>query len=467
MTFDAIRSIGTLDRTGAVQGALDRLRVADLDELDVTRPSDLDDYPVDVDVLIVGAKELSGVGLRRVARWRRTHPASVAIAHLNGSVIDRNLLQAAGIGQTVRGPLTVAKLRTALGHADDALWELIDAASQHELAVDEPELEQSADLDEDEELDGVAEFEQSDTDDEAVGELDAGIDDEALDEQPPTVAAKLITIASATGGCGKTFFATSAASVLARYGYRVLLVDLDLQFGEVAAALQIQHPYSIYDGLYRTSGQRLPAADFAEHLADLVHHHTLGFDVLTAPRDPVLADYVGARDATVVLDTVRPHYDVVIVDTPPSLNDVVIAALDRSDMVQILATPDVPSLRNLTAFTDVLRRLGLSDERLRLVLNKSDSDVGVTVAQANEAFDGRFRTVLPADRAVSRAVNHGTTAPANEPRAKISRAIVPAIATMASELGLQRPTETADQPAARTQTPIFARLRRVLSGGLS
>jgi pilus assembly protein CpaE len=276
----------------------------------------------------------------------------------------------------------------------------------------------------------------------------------------------VITIASATGGCGKTFFATSAASVLAECGWRVLLVDLDLQFGEVAAALQIQHPYSIYDGLYRASGERLPAADFSEHFADLVHHHSLGFDVLTAPRDPVLADYVGARDASVVLDTVRSRYDVVLVDTPPSLNDVVIAALDRSDMVQILATPDVPSLRNLTAFTDVLRRLGMSDDRLRLVLNKCDSDVGVTVAQANEAFDGRFRTVLPADRAVSRAVNQGTTAPANEPRSKVSKAILPAITTMASELGLEPRGDAVTPVAATDSTHMISRLwRRVLSGG--
>jgi pilus assembly protein CpaE len=246
----------------------------------------------------------------------------------------------------------------------------------------------------------------------------------------------------------------------------VLLVDLDLQFGEVAAALQIHHPYSIYDGLYRANGQRLEESDFAEHLSDLVCHHELGFDVLSAPRDPVLADYVGSRDAGVVLDSVVEHYDVILVDTPPSLNDVVIAALDRSDNVQVLATPDVPSLRNLTAFTDVLRRLGLEDERLHLVLNKAEADVGVTVAQANEAFGGRFKTVLPADRAVSRAVNRGTTAPASEPRSKVSRAITPAVLAMAHDLAL-RPTSASQQYAANADSaqPPLRRLWRALSGG--
>jgi pilus assembly protein CpaE len=251
-------------------------------------------------------------------------------------------------------------------------------------------------------------------------------------------------------------------------GWKVLVVDLDLQFGEVAAALQIHHPYSIYDGLYKTSGEQLDPEDFIEHLPELLCHHELGFDVLTAPRDPVLADYVGARDAGVVLDSVTDLYDIVIVDTPPSLNDVVIAALDRSDIIQVLATPDVPSLRNLTTFVDVLSRLGLEDTRLRLVLNKVEPDVGVTVAQANEAFGGRFKTLLPADRAVSRAVNLGTTTPVHEPRSKISRAITPAAMVIAHDLALH-PTQ-ASLASAATPTndqSTLRRLWRALSGGKS
>ena len=291
-------------------------------------------------------------------------------------------------------------------------------------------------------------------------------DEPDQDSEPEARDARVVTIASATGGCGKTFFATSAATVLANLGWKVLLVDLDLQFGEVAAALQLQHPYSIYDGLYRANGQRLATEEFGDHLSELVCHHTLGFDVLAAPRDPALADYVGARDAGVVLDTVVPFYDIVLVDTPPSLNDVVIAALDRSDLGEVLATPDVPSLRNLTAFTDILRRLGLEDDRLRLILNKVEPDVGITVAQANEAFGGRFRIQLPTDRAVSRAVNRGTTAPVLEPRSKISRAIVSAVTAMAHELDLA-PTHASVASAAATETtnPPLRRLWRALSGG--
>ena len=136
-----------------------------------------------------------------------------------------------------------------------------------------------------------------------------------------------------------------------------------------------------------------------------------------------------------MLDAVSSRYDVVIADTPPSLNDVVIAALDRSVSVVVLATLDVPSLRNLTAFLDVLRRLGMDDERIDLVLNKAESDVGVTVEQANEAFNGRFTSVLPVDRAVSRSVNLGTTVITSEPKAKVSRALIPSVTRLADSIG--------------------------------
>jgi Flp pilus assembly CpaE family ATPase len=587
MTLSVIRSIGTLDRTGVVQSALARIDAERFDELDVVRPGDLDECEVDVDVLLVGSKELTSTGLRRIARWRSEHPVSVAIAHLNGSAMDKSALASGGIAQAVRGPLTAGKLRTALNRADIALWDLLEAAERHHFSSsDEGETAAEATYDDDVyfeyEADHSAEVEydvdaavgadEEIEDDEvfdvesapatvhsvaainqdvttaagrftgvirgviaevtgaahttngyapvAVAELadvvvvpaqpvvahdnlaeideahddaediEAEYEDESVyDEEPveevaaldevatPTSEletelepvqrdARIVTIASATGGCGKTFFATSAATVLARMGWKVLLVDLDLQFGEVAAALQIHHPYSIYDGLYKTNGQRLEAEAFAEHMPELICHHALGFDVLTAPRDPALADYVGARDAGVVLDSVVEHYDVVIVDTPPSLNDVVIAALDRSDLIEVLATPDVPSLRNLTTFTDILRRLGLEDDRLRLILNKVDSDVGVTVEQANEAFDGRFKTLLPSDRAVSRAVNLGTTTPAHEPRSKVSRAILPAVVNMAHELQLH-PTAASLTSDATTDTSqsTLRRLWRALSGG--
>ncbi|HVF54130.1 MAG TPA: MinD/ParA family protein, partial [Actinomycetota bacterium] len=98
---------------------------------------------------------------------------------------------------------------------------------------------------------------------------------------------RLITIASATGGCGKTFFATNAAADLAaRTDGGVLLMDLDLQFGEVAVALQMRPQHSIIDGLFGRDRQPLPPETTEAVFDELVTPHSSGFDVLSAPSDP-------------------------------------------------------------------------------------------------------------------------------------------------------------------------------------
>jgi len=439
-----VRSVAVLDRTGKLQHAL---RSQGLDVLDL-RATEFDDDPPDVDVLLIGEQELTSAGFRRMARWRRLNPAGAVVAHVGDVEPHFGDLRAAGVQHVVRGRPTPAKMRNVLRRVDLTLAELVVAAGRFTP----------------ESFDEVLDLE--DEVDDTVDAYPAEPYEPVDVSEPSGPLAKLFTIASATGGCGKTFFATNAASIFSAAGARVLLVDLDLQFGEVAAALQVQHAYSLYDGLYGTSGERLPASAMREHLDDLVHHHPLGFDVLTAPRDPVLADFVGARDAMTMLDAVLPRYDIVIADTPPSLNDVVIAALDRSDLVAVLATLDVPSLRNLTSFLDVLHRLDMDDKRVRLVLNKAERDVGVTVEQANEAFGGRFEGVLPVDRAVSRSVNLGTTVAVHEPRAKVSRALVPSVNAFLHELGITPvapTTPTATKPAT---TNVFGVLfRRLLSGG--
>jgi Flp pilus assembly CpaE family ATPase len=448
------RTVGVVDRTGHVQATAASL---DVDAVSVPLTAFALTALPDVDVLVVGARELSPTGLRRLTRWTKAHPASVVVAYADGLDIERWELRAAGVEHVIRGRLSASKLATALRRAEMTL-ELLYEATERFHQTSPPSLPEQRD---------ATWYDGEDSDD-----YDDLYDDaEPADEPHLPARARLVTIASATGGCGKTFYATNAAALLARSGHRVLLVDLDLQFGEVAAALQVKHPYSIYDGLYTATGERLPRSAFVEHFDELVHHHELGFDVLTAPRDPVLADYVGARDAATVLDAVASRYDVVIADTPPSLNDVVIAALDRSVSVVVLATLDVPSLRNLTAFLDVLRRLGMDDERVDLLLNKADRDVGVTVDQANSAFQGRFTSVLPVDRAVSRSVNLGTTVATCEPRAKVSRALIPAVDRLTERLGLQTQqiADASINPAGQSTgwfRSLFDRLvRRLAVGG--
>lgn len=199
----------------------------------------------------------------------------------------------------------------------------------------------------------------------------------------------------------------------------------------------------------------------ADHLGDLVHDTGLGFDLLSAPRDPALADYLTADDAQRAVLVAAEKYDVVVIDTPPSLSDITLAALDFSDVVTVLATLDVPSLRNLRSFLDVMTALEISDDRLRLVLNKVEDDIGIDVPQAQRSFGNRFVAELPANKAASRSINTGQVVVRSEPRSSIARALTHAIEVVVPEDVLPRQAAAApstEKAPSRWQS-LFHRTR--------
>ena len=415
--------VAVVDRTGALVAPV-RSVAADLEPspsvVDVDSPADFSPEDVAADVLVVGAKELTGAGLKRIQTWHAVHPHASVIAQLGDGAPTAAVLRAHGVTAWFRGEATAARLEPLLSQALDELAE-----------VD--------------------------------GDTEAVPFEELVDAGPRE--ALLLTGASATGGCGKTFLATNTAAHLASAGRKVLLVDFDLQFGEVAAALQIRHGYSVYDGLYDNTGRPLPEEALSEHLDELVFHSPLGFDVLAAPRDPALADYITADDAARVLDTTATAYDVVIVDTPPSLNDVVLTAIDRSALIAVVTILDVPSLRNLTSFLEIMSELDVDEDRLRLVLNKVEDDIGIDVGQAQDAFGGRFVAEVPASKAASRSINTGTVVLRSEPRSPLARAMVRTIEALLPDTVLPRGVDAAAHAAdSGGKTSRFSRNRKNTGG---
>ena len=258
-------------------------------------------------------------------------------------------------------------------------------------------------------------------------------------------AGRVITITSASGGSGKTFVATNTALFLAREtGKRVVLVDLDLQFGEVSTALRLRPGFSIVDALRGDD----EGADLADHLGEFLVEHPQGFSVLAAPRDPVEGEVVTPADVTRVLDVLRSQADYVIVDTPEALGDHVVAALDASDHVLTLATLDVPSLRNAGVFLESVERLGVPAERVTVIVNKAEEGNGLAVDHAAAEFPRGFQAVLPYERGVSRSVNLGVPLLASDPRSRVARSLRQALETLLSETlqpGRPRVPEPADE----------------------
>jgi pilus assembly protein CpaE len=228
----------------------------------------------------------------------------------------------------------------------------------------------------------------------------------------------VFTIGSATGGCGKTFYATNLAYFLARWTQkRVCIVDLDLQFGEVSTALRLRPKFTIFDALQREDTNE---ADLQAHIDEYMVMHETGVHILAAPREPSEADRISPPDVTKILEAVRASFDYVIVDTPPQLAETVLAAFDLSDMLYVMATLDLPSVRNMSVFLGTLERLKVPTDNVRLVLNKAESDVGIDVEQVTKLFPQGFESVLPYAKEVSRSINLGMPVMAASPTAQIS-----------------------------------------------
>lgn len=247
-------------------------------------------------------------------------------------------------------------------------------------------------------------------------------------EERPNGPGTVITIASATGGCGKTFLATNLACFYAnQVGRRTCILDLDLQFGEVATALRLRPRFTIADALQLRDEDQ---DELAEHLDDYLVRHETGPWLLAAPKDPVEADRIEPAEVSRIIEIARQHFDIVIVDTPAALTEVVLAAFDRSQILYTVATLDTPSVRNLGVFLHTLERLKIPSDNVRLVLNKAEKDVGIEVDQVTRLFPQGFQSVLPYAKEVSRSINVGMPVVASSPSCEVSRLMLAGFAQL-------------------------------------
>ncbi|HUC06436.1 MAG TPA: AAA family ATPase [Acidimicrobiales bacterium] len=220
--------------------------------------------------------------------------------------------------------------------------------------------------------------------------------------------AEVFTVASSSGGCGKTFYATNLACYLAaNTGQRVCLVDLDLQFGEVSTALHLRPRFTISDLLSR---EDIEEEDLEEHVEEYLQEHDLGFSVLPAPFSPAEADMIAPKDVYKVMGALRKRFDFIVVDTPAQLSEVVLAAFDHSTKVLCMVTLDLPSIRNMRVFLSTLEKLRINSDSIGVVLNKVEDDVGIDIDEVQEVLDNKIVSVLPYSREVSRSINKGRPA---------------------------------------------------------
>jgi pilus assembly protein CpaE len=237
---------------------------------------------------------------------------------------------------------------------------------------------------------------------------------------------RVFTVFCPKGGTGKTVLATNLAAALARLeGRRTLLLDLDLQFGDAAVVLGMEPERTVADLMIA------PGKLDGEKLASYTVPHASGLELLAAPIRPEDAELVTEANLTQLLEIARERFDVVVVDTPPFFHAPLLATLDRTDLLLLLCGLDVPTLRNVRLSLRTLELLSFPGERVRVVLNRANSKVGLKPAEVETALAAQIRFHLPSDRAVPLSVNQGSPAVLAEPRSEFARAIAGLARTLA------------------------------------
>ena len=217
------------------------------------------------------------------------------------------------------------------------------------------------------------------------------------------------------GGVGKTTIAFNLAVAFAVQGHRTCLVDGSLQFGDLRSLLKVPGDApSILD---------LPTDRIGESdLADVLWRDPSGIDLLLAPPRVELAEMVSVRDIEKVLSLLRRVYDVVVIDMPAALGDVSLAILDVADTIIEIVTYDSTTIRNTLAVADAFRAIGYSADKVRYLINRSDSAGGIRPEDLARAL-GRVpdHSIVSDGKLVVQCNNEGVPFVLASPEAQISR----------------------------------------------
>ncbi len=214
---------------------------------------------------------------------------------------------------------------------------------------------------------------------------------------------KIVTIYSPKGGAGCTTLAVNLAVILNNDDTRVALVDANLQFGDVAVFINEQGKNTIADLAPR-------AEELDPEIVEevMLKHETTGLHILAAPSRPEYADKISSAQLSKVLEYLRQLYAYVIVDTSAYLTDNTLAAIDVSDLVVLVTTQDIPSIKSCRLFLDLVQTMGVERDRILFVMNRFDKRVNITPDRVSDNLKQEVAAVIPLDeQTVTKAVNRG------------------------------------------------------------
>jgi len=241
---------------------------------------------------------------------------------------------------------------------------------------------------------------------------------------------KIITVYSPKGGVGCTTVAVNLAMILHNEETPAILVDADLQFGDVAVFLNEQGRNSVAD-LAPRADELDP--DFIEEV--LLTHTLSGVKILPSPSRPEYAEHVTGEQFSKVLQYLRRLYSYVIVDTGSALDDVTLSSVDTCDLVILLTNQDIPSVKDARLFLEIADALKINRKRVLFVMNRFDKRIGITPEKIGESFKHEVSVVLPYDeKTIIPSINRGRPFILEDKSKPISRAFLSLAETVRQRL---------------------------------
>ncbi len=229
---------------------------------------------------------------------------------------------------------------------------------------------------------------------------------------------KVITIMSPKGGAGKTVAAVNvglALGMMTERPERVVMMDADLQFGDVCISLQVEPQHTIVD-----AARDIEKLD-EQLLESLLAIHTSGMRVLSGPLEPSLADEVPTQVIVRTIGMLKRMFDYVIIDTAPFLDEPVLSILERSDVVLLVVDMDLPAVKNAKLALDTLKLIKFPFEKIKLVLNRVNSKAGLDINELERSLGLEVQAAISSDKLVPRAVNEGVPVVLLYPRSRVAK----------------------------------------------
>jgi pilus assembly protein CpaE len=215
---------------------------------------------------------------------------------------------------------------------------------------------------------------------------------------------KVVAVFSPKGGVGRTTVAVNlAVAAASELGKRVVVMDGSFQFGDVGVLLNLSpKSNSIADVVPILQSGELDSID------TFVLDHTSGVRVLLAPPSPEMAEHITPTIVKQVLDALRQSHDLVVVDCTAFFNDTTLAILDAADVILTMLSLEITSIKNMRLFLEVADQLGYETDKVRLVLNRADSTLGIRVADVEHSIGRKVdETIVSDGRSVVYALNRG------------------------------------------------------------